>query len=88
MDFRVDADCEGDFAAFTDISTLSTGSIASWSWNFGDGVGTSTLQNPGYQYASPGSYSVLLEVQTALGCIDSIRKDVTIFPLPIADAGK
>ena len=87
VDFRVDADCEGDFAAFTDISTLSTGSIASWSWNFGDGVGTSTLQNPGYQYASPGSYSVLLEVQTALGCIDSIRKDVTIFPLPIADAG-
>jgi len=87
VDFRVDADCEGDFAAFTDISTLSTGSIASWSWNFGDGVGTSTLQNPGYQYASPGTYSVLLEVQTALGCIDSIRKDVTIFPLPIADAG-
>ena len=87
VDFRVDADCEGDFAAFTDISTLSAGSIASWSWNFGDGVGTSTLQNPGYQYATPGTYSVLLEVQTALGCIDSIRKDVTIFPLPIADAG-
>ncbi|MFT6166729.1 MAG: gliding motility-associated-like protein [Vicingaceae bacterium] len=87
VDFRVDADCEGDFAAFTDISTVAVGSIVSWSWNFGDGVGTSTLQNPGYQYASPGTYSVFLEVRTALGCIDSIRKDVTIFALPIADAG-
>ncbi|MDC1451831.1 PKD domain-containing protein [Vicingaceae bacterium] len=87
VDFRVDADCEGDFAAFTDISTVSAGSIVSWSWNFGDGIGTSIIQNPGYQYASPGTYSVLLEVQTASGCIDSVRKDVIIFPLPVADAG-
>jgi gliding motility-associated-like protein len=88
VDFRIEEpSCEGDFAAFTDISTVAAGSIVSWSWNFGDGVGTSTLQNPGYQYAVPGTYSVFLEVQTALGCIDSIRKDVTILPLPVADAG-
>lgn len=87
VDFRVDADCEGDFAAFSDISTVTAGNVVSWSWNFGDGVGTSTLQNPGYQYAFPGTYSVLLEVQTFLGCIDSMRKDVTIVALPIADAG-
>ena len=87
VDFRVDATCEDDFAAFTDISTLAAGNIVSWSWNFGDGVGTSILQNPGYQYAAPGTYSVFLEVQTSLGCIDSIRRDVTILPLPVADAG-
>ena len=84
VDFRIEEpSCEGDFAAFTDISTVAAGSIVSWSWNFGDGVGTSSLQNPGYQYAAPGTYSVFLEVQTALGCIDSIRKDVTILPLPV-----
>ena len=88
VDFRIEEpSCEGDFAAFTDISTVAAGNIVSWSWNFGDGVGTSTLQNPGYQYAVPGTYSVFLEVQTALGCIDSTRKDVTILPLPVADAG-
>ena len=85
VDFRVDARCGGDFAAFTDISTVAAGSIVSWSWTFGDGVGTSALQNPGYQYASPGTYSVFLEVQTALGCIDSIRKDVMILALPFVN---
>jgi gliding motility-associated-like protein len=28
-------------------------------WNFGDGVGTSTQNNPSYTYASPGVYNVM-----------------------------
>jgi len=43
---------------FTD---LSTGSITSWSWTFGDG-GTSTAQNPSYQYTAAGTYTVSLTV--------------------------
>jgi PKD repeat protein len=43
---------------FTD---LSTGSITSWAWTFGDG-GTSTAQNPSHQYTSTGSYTVSLTV--------------------------
>jgi Tol biopolymer transport system component len=43
---------------FTD---KSTGNITSWSWNFGDG-GTSTLQNPLYQYDTAGIYIVSLTV--------------------------
>ncbi|MBN8703930.1 MAG: PKD domain-containing protein, partial [Bacteroidetes bacterium] len=37
----------------TSIPTIS------WLWHFGDGVGTSTLQNPTYTYANPGFYSAL-----------------------------
>jgi PKD repeat protein len=44
--------------AFTD---LSTGDIDTWDWDFGDG-GTSTLQDPGHAYASPGVYDVSLTV--------------------------
>ena len=87
VDFRLDAQCDEDFAAFTDISTVAAGNIVSWSWNFGDGIGISILQNPGYQYSSPGIYSVSLVARTSLGCIDSIRKDVTILDLPVASAG-
>src|SRR5467141_3351584 len=31
-----------------------------YSWDFGDGVGTSSLQSPTYSYSSPGSYTVAL----------------------------
>jgi PKD repeat protein len=43
---------------FTD---LSSGSITSWAWDFGD-TGTSTAQNPSHVYSNPGTYSVTLTV--------------------------
>lgn len=43
---------------FTD---QSTGSPASWSWDFGDGA-TSTDQNPAHTYAAAGDYTVALTV--------------------------
>jgi PKD repeat protein len=39
----------------------STGSITSWSWNFGDGA-TSAEQNPSHVYQNEGVYSVSLTV--------------------------
>ena len=87
VDFQADALCLGDFTAFTDQTTLSVGNISSWDWDFGDGFGSSNLQNPAYQYASSGSYSVTLKVETAIGCFDSVIKTVEVNPLPIADAG-
>jgi PKD repeat protein len=39
----------------------STGSPASWDWDFGDGE-TSTLQNPSHTYYEPGAYKVTLIV--------------------------
>jgi len=39
--------------SFTD---MSTGDPTSWSWNFGDGIGTSTEQNPVYTYSNTGLY--------------------------------
>jgi hypothetical protein len=45
-------------AVFTDAST-DNGSIASWSWDFGDGQ-SSTAQNPSHQYTANGTYTVIL----------------------------
>ena len=44
--------------SFTDISTDT---VNSWSWTFGDG-GTSTEQNPVYEYSAAGNYTVSLTV--------------------------
>jgi|GEM_PF-527838 len=87
VDFNIDATCFGDFAAFTDQTSLNSSTIQSWSWNFGDGTGTSVLQNPAYQYGTPGDYNVKLIVTTNLGCVDSVEKTITINALPLANAG-
>ena len=48
-------------ATFTDTSTDSDGTIASRSWNFGDGT-TSTATNPVKTYGVSGTYTVTLTV--------------------------
>ena len=47
--------------SFTDQSTDSDGTVAAWSWDFGDGA-TSTEQNPTYTYETPDTYTVTLVV--------------------------
>jgi PKD repeat protein len=49
--------------AFTD---QSAGSVTSWSWNFGDGGG-STAQNPTHTYTAEGIYTVSLTVTGPVG---------------------
>ena len=53
---------------FMDTST-SAASLASWSWDFGDGT-SSTERNPVHVYDDPGIYDVELTVTDANGCSD------------------
>ncbi|HRS58448.1 MAG TPA: PKD domain-containing protein, partial [Bacteroidia bacterium] len=74
----------GNSFSFADLSTVSSGSISAWNWNFGDG-GTSTTQNPTHSYTSAGTYTVKLIVTTDNGCQDSVSKSVTVYPQSAAD---
>lgn len=67
-----DLDCN-----FTDTSTDSNDSIASWSWDFGDG-GQSTAQDPNHTYSSGGTYTVQLTVTDDQGATGSTSQDVTV----------
>lgn len=58
---------------FTDLSTAAT----SWSWDFGDGFGFSSVQNPTYNYSTPGTYTVTLIVTNVCGA-DTITQQVTV----------
>ncbi|HEV7365584.1 MAG TPA: PKD domain-containing protein [Gemmatimonadales bacterium] len=53
--------CTNLTCSFTDGSSDPDGSIASWSWNFGDG-GSSSVTSPSHTYATAGSFSVTLDV--------------------------
>src|SRR5208283_1278 len=48
------------------FNDTSTNLPTSWNWTFGDG-NTSTLENPSYQYTSPGTYTVTLNATNAGG---------------------
>ena len=67
----------GNPMSFTNQTTGSK--PRSYSWDFGDGVGTSTLANPSYTYSDVGTYTVVLTAQNVFG-IDSISHSVTVVP--------
>ncbi|WP_242112103.1 PKD domain-containing protein [Luteimonas aquatica] len=64
-------------ASFTDASSDSDGSIASRSWNFGDG-GTAATANPSHTYAAAGSYTVSLTVTDNGGATATSTQTVSL----------
>jgi len=74
--------CNGYQVLFTDLSTLSSGNISSWHWDFGNG-NTSNIQNPQNTYPSAGTYNVSLIVKSNAGCDATATKPVDI-SLPVA----
>ncbi len=79
--------CLGNQTCFTDMSTVTPGKIATWSWNFGDptsGSNTSTLTSPCHTFTKAGTYSTTLTVTTDSGCVKTIILPVIVLPLPVA----
>ena len=70
---------------FTNLSSVSSGAIANTSWGFGDGVGTSIVSSPSYQYSSHGTYTVQLLARSDSACLDSVSKVVTSFEKPVVE---
>lgn len=69
--------CTGLNCTFTDGSSDSNGTIASWNWNFGDSS-TSTVQNPSHTFAAGGTYSVSLQVTDNGGANSTSTQNVTV----------
>ena len=69
--------CNDLVCSFTDQSSDSDGTIASWSWDFDDGA-ISSMRNPGHTYAAAGTYTVGLTVTDNDGDSDTINKNVTV----------
>ena len=67
---------------FTDTSTDTDGTIASWAWDFGDDA-TSTAQNPTHAYTAIGTYTVTLTVTDDDGnASEAYTADITVSYVP------
>lgn len=58
-----------------------------FSWNFGDNSPEVTTQDAAHTYTTDGQYTVTLVVENSNGCVDSLQQNITIYPLPVIDAG-
>lgn len=83
-DFSWLGNCEDEVIPFTDRSSINSGAITSWGWEFGDGAASSQT-NPGHIYQTPGNYNVRLIVIANTGCPDTSTQSIVIDQRAIAD---
>lgn len=62
---------------FTDLSL----DAITWNWDFDQGT-SSSIQNPSLSFSQTGTYSISLEISNALGCVDSIIKNLVVANRP------
>mgnify|MGYP000020168341 CR=1 FL=1 len=76
--------CENEVIYFNDISFLASGNIVQWDWDFDNGAGSSTIENPIFTFGVPGSYPVSMTVTSDSGCVATITNDVQVLSGPTA----
>lgn len=77
----------GGFGNGTIIFAGPSGAGLNYNWTFGDG-GSSTTQNPSYQYLTPGLYTVKLVVTNADGCRGTTTSQFFVNPVGVEEANK
>ena len=82
-DFNVLNSCQDSASGFINVSSIPSGTVDSYVWDFGDG-NVSANANPIHTYDTTGTYNVKLLSVSNNGCLDSITKTINIYPLPIA----
>jgi gliding motility-associated-like protein len=68
--------CDGSPVTFTN---LSTGTVSTNAWTFGDGSGDSN-SSPTHTFPAAGDYTVQLIISSLGGCIDTASQVITINP--------
>ena len=82
--YFIPSGCANTSIFFPNLSSVSSGSIASYLWDFGDGTTTVTASSPSHQFSAGGTYFVTLTATTTSGCTASIQNEVTIQSPPVA----
>lgn len=81
VNFDFNIACKTHATTFTNTSAISGGSILNYSWDFGNG-NVSHSVNPVYVYPADGSYTVKLTATSDKACIKDTSRVVKVSPLP------
>lgn len=90
-EFNAPSVCLGEELVINDLSYnyaeqgVTPLNLTDWSWDFGDGIGTSTDTTVSYVYAEPGQYDISLVLANQNNCLDSFELSVAIHPLAELD---
>lgn len=80
--------CLGDSTCFTDLSSVTPGTLTGWSWNFGDpSTGSNNISNssaPCHLFSLAGTFSVMLTVTSNNNCQNNLTLPIIIYPSPNA----
>lgn len=79
--FTNNAACEGSATMFMNTSTISSGFIAAYHWDLGNGT-TNNSANTSVVYDTAGTYMVHLIATSINGCTDTITEMVVVNALP------
>jgi gliding motility-associated-like protein len=74
FDYSIAASCLTDTFYFNDISVSPA---IAWTWNFGDGSPTSSLQNPVHVFPDTIPYTITLIISTGT-CTDTVSKVIDV----------
>ena len=87
--FTVENSCQGSNTVFYSTSTIASGSISQYKWDFNNDGVTDYLDNQpnpvSFNFGSPGMYVTKLEVVSDQGCISFTTRSTEIFPTPEAE---
>ena len=84
IDFAVDNSCFFDSSAFVNQTTIDSGTIGEYIWDFGDGD-SSTLQHPAHYYTDSGYHYVELTAISDSGCVSRFMDST--YKLPRFEVG-
>lgn len=78
--------CVPHVVQFSDSSTTASGTINSWTWDFGDG-NLGNVANPVHTYTNAGTFKITLSVRSNEGCTNSFSIDnyIQVNPPLVAD---
>jgi hypothetical protein len=72
---------QGENNSFSNTSSILSGSIAKYYWDFNDGQ-FSVARTPQHTFENYGTYRVKLEATSDNGCLDSAFQNIEIYNVP------
>lgn len=84
--YTVSEVCLGDFSVYTNNSSIGSGAITTYTWDFGDpAFPNNGLQHPMIAYNQDGLYNTQLIVGSDHGCLDTTQVSFNVWPMPEID---